>query len=160
MPRLARRLPHDHVRRRSMSPLDPPPTVTGVVPAAGAANVSPGANVAATFSEPVNNVNTGTFTLTDTTNSAVVNADYRMTIVRLEDGRTLNGLVVEETPQTLTLQTPTERVTLPLAEIEERKRTQLSPMPEGQLDPLADEQVRDLIAYLQSQRQVPLPAEK
>ncbi|MEX1040153.1 MAG: PVC-type heme-binding CxxCH protein [Pirellulaceae bacterium] len=92
--------------------------------------------------------------------SAVVNADFRMTIVRLEDGRTLNGLVAEETERTLTLQTPTERVTVPLAEVEERKRTNLSPMPEGQLDPLADEQVRDLIAYLQSQTQVPLPAEK
>ena len=40
------------------------------------------------------------------------------------------------------------------------KDSPVSMMPENQLEPLKKEQVRDLIGYLTSDRQVPLPAKK
>ena len=56
------------------------------------------------------------------------------------------------------MQTATERVTLSPDDIEGVKDSPLSLMPEGQLDALSKEQVRDLIAYLSGKTQVPLPA--
>ena len=40
------------------------------------------------------------------------------------------------------------------------KPSPASMMPEGLLDPLSAEEVRDLVAYLASKAQVPLPAER
>ena len=42
-------------------------------------------------------------------------------------------------------------------DVEEERQSSLSMMPEGQLDTLNKEQVRDLIAYLSGKAQVPLP---
>jgi len=89
--------------------------------------------------------------------SAVVDRDHRMTVLVLEDGRLLNGLVAEETDRTITLQSQTEKVTVDKSEVAERRRTPLSPMPDGLLDMLQPEQVLDLFAYLQHPSQVPLP---
>ena len=89
--------------------------------------------------------------------SAAVARDYQVTIVQTVDGRTITGMVVEEGSQTLTMQTQNERLFVPLAEIEERARSPLSMMPEGLLRELTDRDVRDLVAYLRSPRQVPLP---
>ena len=90
--------------------------------------------------------------------SAVVGKDYRLSIVALVDGRVLNGLVVSKNEQTLVLQTATERVTLPVQEIEEMAVSSQSAMPDGLLQTLDPEQIRDLVAYLQSPVQVPLGA--
>ncbi|QDU39278.1 Cytochrome c [Maioricimonas rarisocia] len=91
--------------------------------------------------------------------SATVSKNYRMSVVLLEDGRVLNGVVTNETDRTITLQTPQEAMVLPLETIEERRQTDLSLMPEGQLDRLGDDDVRDLFSYLMSPSQVALPAE-
>jgi hypothetical protein len=64
----------------------------------------------------------------------------------------VNGYFTENT---LTLQTPTERLTIPLDEVEDSRDTNLSLMPEGQLDVLTDDGIRDLIAYLMSPEQIP-----
>jgi putative heme-binding domain-containing protein len=87
--------------------------------------------------------------------SATVGADFRMSVVALADGRVLNGVVAGRTDQSLTLQTPTERLVIPMGEVEEVRQTTLSLMPEGQLDLLKPEQVRDLVGYLMSPTQVP-----
>ena len=58
---------------------------------------------------------------------------------------------------TLGLQTTNELVTLAKDEIEVRKATTQSMMPEGMLTPLTDDELRDLMAYLASPEQVPLP---
>lgn len=100
--------------------------------------------------------------------SAIVSADYRMTVLQMEDGRVLSGIVAEQTDKTLTLQTPTDRVTVEKGEIEAQKKTNLSPMPDLQLgaEPnqpgglLTDEQFLDLISYLKNPAQVPLPREE
>jgi putative heme-binding domain-containing protein len=89
--------------------------------------------------------------------SAVVAADFRMSVVTLKSGRVLTGVVGGQTDRTLAVQTQTERVTLERSEVDEVRPTPLSLMPDGLFNALADEQVRDLIAYLMARRQVPLP---
>ncbi|MBI5757342.1 MAG: c-type cytochrome, partial [Planctomycetales bacterium] len=88
--------------------------------------------------------------------SLTVSANFKMSIVVLTDGRVLNGVVAGKSDQTLTLQTPTERLVLPLGDIEEQRESNLSLMPEGQLDVLKPDDVRDLIGYLMSPQQVAL----
>ncbi len=90
--------------------------------------------------------------------SAVVSADFRMSIVELEDGRVLNGLVAAKTERTLTLKTMTETITIERREIADLRDSTLSLMPEGLLEALPPEQARDLIAYLMHRIQVPMPA--
>lgn len=90
--------------------------------------------------------------------SAVVDKDYRMTLVVTEDGRVFSGLVTARTDRTLTLHTATESVTLDRRDVAEQRVTEKSPMPEGLLDSLTPDQIRDLIAYLTYPSQVPLPA--
>ncbi|WLD13956.1 PVC-type heme-binding CxxCH protein [Planctellipticum variicoloris] len=89
--------------------------------------------------------------------SAVVSADFRMTVLALEDGRVLNGLVLSETGNALTLRTATDTVAVDLGDVEERKTVPLSLMPENLLQPYSLEQIRDLFAYLMTREQVPLP---
>jgi putative membrane-bound dehydrogenase-like protein len=92
--------------------------------------------------------------------SAAVGADYRMAVVVLEDGRVLNGIVASKTEKVLTLQTAKERLTLDLSDIEEIQTSSQSLMPDGLLQPLTDDQIRDLVGYLMSPTQVPLPNEQ
>jgi putative heme-binding domain-containing protein len=89
--------------------------------------------------------------------SAVVGRDYQTTTIVTEDGRSIAGIVVGETPTSVTLQTPTEKITVDAADIETRVLSPLSLMPESQLDQLSPEEGRDLVAYLRSPVQVPLP---
>jgi putative membrane-bound dehydrogenase-like protein len=91
--------------------------------------------------------------------SASVSADFKMSVVALRDGRVLNGLVRGQTDRTLTLQTPTEVQYLDRDDIDELQSSPLSLMPEGLLDPLSREEIRDLIAYLMNRAQVPLSGE-
>ncbi len=88
--------------------------------------------------------------------SAVVANDYRLTTFSLIDGRTVAGIVRKETPQTLTIRTLNEEVLIPVADVEARKTTQLSIMPDGLFDKLTDAELRDLVGYLASPRQVPV----
>jgi len=89
--------------------------------------------------------------------SAVVAQDYQVTVVTTKSGRTLTGLVKEEDAATLALQTQNEVIRVAKADIDERKKSPVSMMPEGLLAPLSDAEVRDLIAYLAGAEQVPLP---
>ena len=87
--------------------------------------------------------------------SAVVNADFHMSVVELKDGRQLNGLVSAKTDRTLTLKTMNETLSLERGDVESVHESSLSLMPEGLLDTLNEPQVRNLIAYLMSRTQVP-----
>jgi putative heme-binding domain-containing protein len=89
--------------------------------------------------------------------SATVGAEYRMSVVVLKDGRVLNGIVATRNDKTLTLQTAKERTTIELSDIEEVKPSTVSLMPDGQLQTLTPDQVRDLAGYLMHPVQVPLP---
>lgn len=91
--------------------------------------------------------------------SAVVGKDYQMTVIITDGGRSLSGIVKEENDSAVTLQTPTDLVTIPKREIEERSLSPLSLMPDGQFTDLPADQIRNLVAYLASPTQVPLPGE-
>ncbi len=89
--------------------------------------------------------------------SAVVPADFRMSVVTLKDGRVLTGVVGGQAGRTLAVQTQTEPLTVERSEVDSVRPTAQSLMPDALLGELRDEQVRDLIAYLMSPRQVALP---
>ena len=82
-----------------------------------------------------------------------------MQIILLEDGRTLNGLITEQSDRTITLQTATERLNIDRREVEYVRKTNLSPMPDGLLDALSLEEINDLLSYLQHPTQVAIPNE-
>ena len=90
--------------------------------------------------------------------SATVSKNFQMRIVLLEDGRVLNGVVLAQNEKTLTIQTATEQVVIQRDEVDIMRDSKLSMMPENLLNVLRDEQVRDLIGYLMSPTQVPLPS--
>lgn len=89
--------------------------------------------------------------------SAVVNRDWRLSIVTLADGRVLSGVVTDARDRAVTLLTPTERLVIDREDVESIVAGDASPMPEGLLDPLTPDEVRDLVAYLRHPTQVPLP---
>ncbi|WP_442510757.1 PVC-type heme-binding CxxCH protein [Novipirellula sp. SH528] len=89
--------------------------------------------------------------------SSVVDKNYRMTILLLDDGRVINGLLTDQSDQTVTIHTATEQMTIPRNEVEQQKVTEKSPMPEGLLDTLSPSEIRDLFAYLSHHSQVALP---
>src|SRR5579883_1291079 len=92
--------------------------------------------------------------------SAIVPEDYRVTEVELKDDRSLTGLVVGKSDRTITLQTPTEKLTIERADIARMRQTKMSLMPEGLLQGLKTDQVCNLIAYLMTPNQVELPKTK
>ena len=89
--------------------------------------------------------------------NAVVPADYRVTVLKLKDGRTVTGVIPEQNEKVLTLQTPAERLTIQRSDITEQQQLTQSLMPEGLLTALGEENVKHLIAYLMSKGQVALP---
>jgi putative heme-binding domain-containing protein len=88
--------------------------------------------------------------------SAVVGKDYQMSVIQLADGRIVQGLVVRETDSAVTVRTINDEVVLANADIEQQMISSLSLMPDGLLDTLTVEEVRDLIGYLGSPEQVPM----
>ncbi len=92
--------------------------------------------------------------------SAIVQPAYKMSTIALADGRVLNGIVIEQVGPTLTVQTPTERLVLNRADVEEIRKSDLSLMPDGLLDVLPEKEIRDLLSYLMSPQQVALPPDR
>ena len=88
--------------------------------------------------------------------SAVVGRDYQVTVVALQNGQVIQGLLKQETDSALTIQTINDKVVVPKSEIEERTLSNVSMMPERQLETLTKDEVRDLVAYLASPGQVVL----
>jgi putative heme-binding domain-containing protein len=92
--------------------------------------------------------------------SAVVPREYQMTVVELKSGRFLNGIIKEENDRSITMQTQNEQIVVTKEEIESRKPSAVSLMPDGLLDKLSKEEVRDLVGYLASPQQAPLPKQQ
>ena len=88
--------------------------------------------------------------------SATVSKDFQMEVVHTTNGRVITGLVISETASAVTIQTVNERVIMPVDEIDERATSPVSMMPDGMLQELSTQQVRELFAYLGSSRQVPI----
>ncbi|MBI3860520.1 MAG: c-type cytochrome [Planctomycetia bacterium] len=89
--------------------------------------------------------------------SGAVVRDYQMQIIETKEGRIITGLVVSETPQAVTVQTVNDKIVVPAAEIADRVKSDVSMMPDGLLQKLTFDQVRDLIAYVSGPEQVSLP---
>jgi putative heme-binding domain-containing protein len=89
--------------------------------------------------------------------SAVVSRDYQMTVFEMKNGRSVSGLVKSEADKTVTVQTQNEVLVLNKADIDTRKQSSQSMMPDGLFAQLSDGDVRDLIAYLAGAEQVALP---
>ena len=89
--------------------------------------------------------------------SAAVAKDFQMELIRTETGRVITGMIVDESDSAITIQTANEKVVLPKSEIEERSLSKVSMMPDGLLQTLTNDQIRDLIGYLASPMQVDLP---
>ncbi len=84
---------------------------------------------------------------------------YRMVMVVTRDGRTYGGTIAAETDESLTLRVVGQDDVTVLAKADVTSRTTLpvSLMPPGLLTTLEDPEVLDLVRYLQSDAQVPLP---
>jgi putative membrane-bound dehydrogenase-like protein len=91
--------------------------------------------------------------------AAEVGRDFRLSVVRTKDERVITGIIVERTPARVTIQTDKEKLVLSPDDVDTVKDSPLSIMPEGQLDALTREQIRDLFAYLTGKTQVPLLVE-
>lgn len=89
--------------------------------------------------------------------SAAVPKQYQMQIIQLQDGRLINGIIRERTAKSLVVQTDTHEVILATQDIDEMKPSKMSMMPERQFDKLKPEEIRDLLGYLATHTQVPLP---
>jgi putative heme-binding domain-containing protein len=86
--------------------------------------------------------------------SAVVSADYRMTILRLKDGRILSGMESKRGKNSLALRMPGSETVVEKSAVASREVLPNSLMPTGLLDVLSKEERRDLVAYLMHSVQV------
>jgi putative heme-binding domain-containing protein len=83
--------------------------------------------------------------------SAFIRPEYVNHNVEMKDGRSLTGLIVEQSDSALTvLDAQNQRTVLNKADVKEVNASNTSLMPEGLLEPLAPQQVRDLFSYLQA----------
>jgi putative membrane-bound dehydrogenase-like protein len=83
--------------------------------------------------------------------SAEVREGFETFLAVTDDGRAVTGFLVDKDDQVIVLRgTDGQNVSLAAEEIDEIAQQRKSLMPEGLLDPLSDQQVRDLLAYLQS----------
>ncbi len=80
--------------------------------------------------------------------SAIVPADYKLSTVTMKDGRVLSGFISTQNAQTMTLRTMTETQTLDRTTVAKTEASAQSLMPEGILDALKPEQIRDLFGFL------------
>jgi putative heme-binding domain-containing protein len=90
--------------------------------------------------------------------SAVVPKEYAATKIDLLDGRSITGIVKEETKTTLTVATANETLTVPVADIDRRTPSPLSMMPDDLTKQATEAEIRALIAYLRHPQQVPILA--
>lgn len=92
--------------------------------------------------------------------AAVVSPDFRVSNVTLKDGRRLVGMIGEKTDKTIAIKTASETLTLERNDIATITDSTASMMPDGLIDALPDEHLRNLFAYLMTSAQVPLPTAK
>lgn len=90
--------------------------------------------------------------------SAVMAKEYQQSVIMTDSGKVVTGIVKRETKNAVILQTADAEVAIPKTEIEARKLSEQSMMPENQLEAFSDHEIRSLVAYLQSKRQNPVLA--
>ena len=84
--------------------------------------------------------------------SAIIREGYQQYVVATTDGRVLSGLLVENSGGKVTvLDAKGVRTPLRESDVETTRRADSSLMPEGLLDVLNDQELRDFFAYLRSE---------
>jgi putative heme-binding domain-containing protein len=86
--------------------------------------------------------------------SLEINRQYQTWVAVTTDGRTVAGLLIDQTPETITLLPnplrPEERVTLTRNSVEELVASTQSTMPTGLLMVFEQDEILDLLAYIQA----------
>jgi putative heme-binding domain-containing protein len=88
--------------------------------------------------------------------SSLIAREYQVTLVRTKDKRVISGIATE-TAAGYKIVTETGVVQVPKEQVDKVKKSDLSMMPEGLLNGMKDTEVTDLVAYLRTTSQVPLP---
>ena len=84
--------------------------------------------------------------------SAVIRQEFMSHVAVTKDGQILTGLLADSTADTITLvDSKNQRTVLKRSDLEALKESPVSLMPEKLLDDLTDQQIRDLVAYLQTE---------
>jgi len=89
--------------------------------------------------------------------NAVIPNDYRTSTLETKDDRVITGIVTRQDDKAVTIVIPGETLVIIKKDIQSLTQGDISMMPEGLLDALSELEVRDLITYLKSPAQVPLP---
>ena len=92
--------------------------------------------------------------------NAVIPNDYRTSNIETKDDRSITGIVTRQDDNAITVVTANETLILPRNELKSVSQTELSMMPEGLLQAISEDEARDLLAYLRTPAQVPLPPEQ
>jgi putative membrane-bound dehydrogenase-like protein len=90
--------------------------------------------------------------------NAVIPNDYKAWNLQTTDDRLVTGILKKQDETSVTLATANETLVVPRKEIESLTEGQLSMMPEGLLQNLTGQEIRDLLYYLRGPGQAPLPA--
>lgn len=85
--------------------------------------------------------------------SAIVPKEFKLEVLELKNGRVISGAIQVETPKALTVRTTTETLTIDPADLESRRVTNQSLMPEGQLERFSTQELVDLLGHLMSKNQ-------
>lgn len=88
--------------------------------------------------------------------SAVIAKEFQVTLIRTKDGRVVSG-IAQEGDHAVKIVSETGTVVVPHEDVDKQKRSELSMMPDGLIHGLSDKDVADLVAYLRTTNQVPLP---
>ncbi|MEC7599484.1 MAG: c-type cytochrome, partial [Planctomycetota bacterium] len=84
------------------------------------------------------------------TPSEEVATNYRTSLFEMADGQVIVGVVLNQLPDRLTVQTQEAVVTLSRSEIEDRQESSQSLMPNGLLNGLSDQEIVALFSFLKS----------
>jgi putative membrane-bound dehydrogenase-like protein len=122
--------------------------VPSIVSVAGDLHQSVGPNIDDTIKKYKGNANAVLLELIEPSRN--IEEKYRQSILALEDGTTLTGIIVAEDPKSLTILagTPAKQQEISKKSLDARRTSALSLMPNGLLNTLDKEQILDLLAYL------------
>lgn len=82
--------------------------------------------------------------------SKVVSDQYRTQTILTQDGQQFTGMLVRESDGYTVLQSDGKKIEIADSEVDQIKQDKVSAMPEGLLDDLSPEEIRDLFAYMLS----------
>jgi putative heme-binding domain-containing protein len=80
--------------------------------------------------------------------NAEIDEKYLSTVIVTDDGRSVTGLLVKETPEEVVIFDGKATKAIPVAEIDERAKLRQSSMPEGLAATLSPNEFLDVVAYL------------